>query len=142
MVTLRKATIKDAEILYEWRKDPLVQQMSHNNSTFTYRDHLEWLQLSLGSKLRHILIAEIENVPIGTGRADYNPSKDEYTLSWSIAKGYRNHGYGKKLVQELLKMFKPSRAEVKDVNVPSLKIARALMKEIDKKDDVFLFTSS
>ena len=41
---LMKASLDDAEKLYQWRTHPLTQSKSHNSQTFTFSEHCEWLE--------------------------------------------------------------------------------------------------
>ena len=42
MLTLRKATIQDCELYYQWANDPLVRAQSYNTSAIDYDSHTKW----------------------------------------------------------------------------------------------------
>ncbi len=50
-ITLRRATIKDADILLEWRNDPETRKASHNTAEVQRSDHVSWLSRTLGNPI-------------------------------------------------------------------------------------------
>jgi RimJ/RimL family protein N-acetyltransferase len=91
---LRKATMDDAEHLFQWRNDPVTRAASINRDPVAWHDHLAWLEASLANPLREILIAE-DGVPLGTVRLD----KDLRTeVSITLAPAARGHGQATSLI--------------------------------------------
>lgn len=91
---LRKATMEDAERLFQWRNDPVTRAASINRDPVAWHDHLAWLEASLTNPLREILIAE-DGVPLGTVRLD----KDLRTeVSITLAPAARGHGQATSLI--------------------------------------------
>lgn len=122
---LRKATKTDCMLLYEWRNDDLVRKNSFSQEEISFEEHKKWFYNKLDSNLCDIYLYYLENEPIGQIRLDY---KDDIAIiSYSISSGFRNHGYGRKILelieeeawkQETIKYLY---GEVKKENLASLK---------------------
>ncbi len=138
-LSLRLATLEDAQILFEWRNDSLVRAASHNQDEVSFENHLSWLKKSLKNPTRELYIVEENGIRIGTIRSDWDDGA--YTLSWTIDSEFRNKGFGKRMVCLLVKKIKvPLRAEVKVGNTPSIKIAEEVGLQLDYiKDGVMYF---
>lgn len=122
MISLRKATIEDAKMLFEWRNDKDVRESSFNTSEIEFEDHLIWYERKLEAEDSVIYIAEISNIPVGVIRLD--DVEDKYKLiNFSIELSSRNKGYA----AVLLKLIKEEFAsciligEVKKDNAGSVK---------------------
>ena len=130
---LRPVTHNDAQLLFSWRLDEETERFSLSTSSFSWQDHLDWLQKGIESKTRILFIGEDSlGQPIGTCRADLleeNLESPIYLLSWTVAPNMRNKGYGKQMILTLLKQKELQgtrlRACIKKENTVSLKIALA-----------------
>ncbi|MBW6487332.1 MAG: hypothetical protein K0B01_14400 [Syntrophobacterales bacterium] len=69
-ITLRPATIQDADMLLDWRNDPETRKASHSTSEVVTEEHIAWLTKTLGNANRRLLVAEEDGAPVGTVRAD------------------------------------------------------------------------
>lgn len=114
---LRPATIEDAQILFDWRNDPLTRESSISTDPVAWDDHVRWLEASLSNPNRELLVAEIDGVPVGTVRLD-----DGVELSWTVAPSQRGKGIGKQMVSLV---ERGSIARIKRSNVASQRIAGA-----------------
>lgn len=140
MIHLRKATIDDARILFEWRNDPVNRRVSHNQDLISFDTHLAWLESALNNKNRNIFIALDQfQKEVGMGRADFDG--ENYKLSWLIAAESMGKGHGLNLVTELSKMFNPSLAEIRKDNFASIKIAEKIGFKKDHELDGVCFYS-
>ncbi len=92
-IKLRPATIQDADLLLEWRNDPETRSASHKTAVVQREEHISWLLKTLDNPSRRLLIAEENEVPVGTVRADF--SDGVYELSWTVAPDARGYGVGK-----------------------------------------------
>ena len=118
----RLATIQDAETLLLWRNDLATRRASHNTEKVEVESHVVWLNEVLQNPERRLFIAEEDEVPVGTVRADF--SMGAWDLSWTVAPCARGKGVAKKMVAEIASRIKdPIRAEVKIDNLGSAKIA-------------------
>jgi len=121
-VTLRPATLKDAELLLSWRNDPETRARSFNSEVVQLSDHIAWLRKSLDNPARELFVAEVEGKPVGTVRADLDGTVKE--LSWTIAPCERRQGLAKAMVRELVaKIDGDLRAEIKPDNIASIRVA-------------------
>jgi len=128
MVSLRLATIKDAELLLAWRNDPLTREASRNSGEVPWENHVAWLEKSLLMSERKLYIAEEAGVPVGTVRAD-RLANGVQELSWTIAPEARGRGLAKEMVFLFVRKILPGEsllAVVKAGNTASEKIAEAL----------------
>jgi len=131
-ITLRSATIQDAEIILEWRNDPKTRKSSHNISEIIKDEHSDWLTKTLTDTKRKLCIAERYGVSVGTVRADLTDSIWE--LSWTVAPSMRSQGVGKRMVILLTQqIFEPIRAEIKVGNMASIRIAEYTGMVFNKK---------
>jgi RimJ/RimL family protein N-acetyltransferase len=133
-ITLRSATIQDADLLLEWRNDPKTREASHNTGEVERNEHVSWLLRTLKNPNRRLLVAEENGTPVGTVRADF--SESVWELSWTVAPSARGRGVAKQMVVLLAsQIFEPIRAEVKAGNIASLQIAEHAGMEFDRETD-------
>ena len=129
---LRPATLQDADLLLAWRKDPLTRSASHTAAAVLKGDHLAWLEKKLATHDCQLFIAEENNIPVGTVRADWVAGV--WVLSWSVAAHARGQGVAKRMVSLCASLIDaPIGAEVKVGNYASARVAEyagmALKKE-------------
>jgi len=121
-ITLRLATMKDADILLEWRNNEDTRKSSHNTDEVQRDEHISWLSRAISNQNRRLYVAEVNGSPVGTVRADL--SEGEWELSWTVAPSARGRGVGKQMVAVMAnKISEPIRAEVKAGNIASARIA-------------------
>ncbi|QHG73087.1 GNAT family N-acetyltransferase [Ensifer adhaerens] len=114
---LRKATIEDAKLLFDWRNDQRTREMSRETLELAWENHVSWLATRLQRDDHGVYIAEINGVPVGTIRIDH----DE--ISYTVAPEQRRKGVGEAMLLEAKKAFGQKVAEVKRENMASVKIA-------------------
>lgn len=119
---LRPVTIKDAEMLLEWRNEPGTRNASHSASEITRGEHVAWLKKALSNSQRRLFIAEENQTPVGTVRADL--SEGVWELSWTTAPSARGRGVATRMVSLLTQdISEEIRAEVKVGNIASARAA-------------------
>ena len=118
-VTLRPATMDDAQILFDWRNDYETRANSLNTVPVPWEDHCRWLKASLENPRRDLIIAEVEGVPVGTVRIDRGVGTE---MSWTVSPARRVKGIGKAMVA---KACPPGEviAQIKAANLASQRIA-------------------
>lgn len=132
-LNFRLATISDAQILFQWRNDPLTRQNSRQTAEIDYPSHLSWLTNSLSNPRRKLYIAFSDSTPIGTVRFDQQ-SEERWELSWTVALEVRGKGFGKEMVKAATTLLpKTLIAVIKDNNQASNKIATYAGFVFDKK---------
>ena len=133
-ITLRSATIQDADFLLEWRNDPATRKASHNTAEVQRDEHVSWLTRTLKNANRRLFVAEENGVPVGTVRADF--SEGVWELSWTVAPDARGRGAAKRMVALLAhQISEPIRAELKARNIASARIAEHAGMEFERETD-------
>lgn len=136
---LRIATLQDWEILLQWRNDEATRKNSHNTDIVQPEQHIKWLQSVINNPNRMLYIAEDNGVLVGTVRADKEESG--YELSWTIAPEARGKGYGKQMVKLLSDQLGVCRAEIKQGNASSVRIAEYAGLNFQKEENGILHYS-
>ena len=139
MITLRPATLDDSELLLFWRNQPAVRMASHNTQLITSDEHKSWLLASLNNPARKLLIAEENNLAVGTLRADLKA--DTWLLSWTVSPNAQGRGIAKRMVAiAALQLAMPISAEIKKDNIASIKVAESVgMVQQTEIEGVLLF---
>lgn len=136
-VSLRPATIQDADLLLEWRNDLATRKASHNTAEVQRDEHISWLSRTVGNSNRRLYVAEEKGVSVGTVRADL--SEGVWELSWTVAPGARGRGIAKRMVAVLAHQISEGiRAEVKAGNIASARIAEHAGMEFERETDGIL----
>ncbi len=98
VLQLRLAEAADSELLWRWRNEATVRQMSFGSEEIAWEDHSRWYSARLQRPDCEILIASNgEGKPIGQVRLDRQG--DGAVISVSIAAEYRGCGYGATLIR-------------------------------------------
>lgn len=96
MLNLRKATLTDTDLLYNWRNDPDVRKSSFNTEIISYETHVHWYNNSLERDDIEIFIMEEDGIPVGQIRLTY--WYDEIVISYSIDRNFRGRHMGQNIV--------------------------------------------
>ena len=97
-VNLRKANIKDAELLFNWVNEKEVRENSFKTNTIEWEDHIKYLENIVKKSSVFIFIAEIKNNPVGQIR--FEKKHSNYLIDYSVDRNYRGQGIGKKILIE------------------------------------------
>jgi len=140
-IHFRKAMLNDADLLLRWRNDEGSRKNSNNSAPVLPERHLKWLLQTLADPNRILLIAEHENVPVGTIRFD-RLAPETWEMSWTVAPEFRGRGIGKALVGNGTSFVAGEiQAVVKDHNLASIRIAEeAGFKKISHRDGCLVFS--
>lgn len=111
MICLRKCTIEDCNLLYEWSNDKVVRRNAFNTSPIPYSDHVNWFNKSLESNSREIFIAMIDSNPVGMIRIDKDD--DEAIISYLVDQNHRGTGIGTQMLKSLQNMVKNNNSDIK-----------------------------
>ncbi len=111
-LTLRKATIADADYLLVLRNEPETRAMCHSTEEISHHEHLCWMARRLDTDRDDVdrtclYVAEVDGVPVGTGRIErawvrISPKLDACKVGYALASSCRGHGLGKALVAALV----------------------------------------
>ena len=105
MLTLRKATLADSNLILAWRNDAEAVATSTTQLAVTEAEHDRWYIKVLTDLTVHLYVAETDGGAmegqrsIGMGRI--NEERGVAVLSYSIDANYRGLGYGGELVAAL-----------------------------------------
>ena len=97
---LRVATPHDSKHLYNWRRDPVTEEMSLLPGPESFPEHEAWLHRVLSDPKTLLYIAEEEGEPVGTGRIVLDGHRGE--LSITIAPEHRGKGMSPRLIMLLI----------------------------------------
>lgn len=99
-LTLRHATLQDAETLLNWRNHPLVRNASTNPNPITPKEHEKWLHSTLHNPLKKILLAEVNGTPTGTIRYDIDSKQKTAAISIYLSPEQTGQGLGSRLMDQ------------------------------------------
>ena len=129
-VNLRKATVNDVEITYNWVNCPEIRRFSFNKNFVHFEEHKSWFLNKINSPLTYYYIVEYNNDSIGSVRVDFEGKTAK--ISYLIDKKYHGKGLGSltllKLEDELqkIKEIEFLTGDVLKENVSSIKIFNKL----------------
>jgi len=110
-IILRKATIDDLELTFTWRNAIENRRYCLASSELIAKEtHINWFNKILVDKSRYLLIAEIDNQPIGVLRYDIINNAAE--ISIYLKPGYTGKGIGTSLIEIGTKWLKNSEPNV------------------------------
>jgi RimJ/RimL family protein N-acetyltransferase len=104
MYKLRKATVDDAKLLFEWTNDDEVRATAVVKKRIEWEEHINWLTNKMQSGQSHIYILTGSNENIGVVRFDKD--NDAFAISYSIDKLHRKKGMGHLILQLGLEKMK------------------------------------
>lgn len=133
---LRPATFADEKLLFDWRNDPTVREVSSNTEEITTHSHSKWLARMIANTDGALLfIAEVDGIPVGKGQIErawktYAFTMDTGMIGYSIQEDLRGKGYGLQLATMLVAQAKSLGyatvgARIKRTNLCSIHVALA-----------------
>lgn len=127
LITLRKADINDAKLLWRWRNEKIARKSAFNSEYISYDSHLKWFKNKLKDSNSFIYIAlNGDSIPVGQIRFD-KLYTDSIEIDISISKEHRGKRYGTKLIElgcrKIFDEIKINKilARIKRSNVASIK---------------------
>lgn len=90
-------------MLLAWRNDEQTRLMSIDTEPVPEDAHQRWLAASLVSVDRHLFVAEVDGVPVGTTRLDRRDGGWE--ISITVAPEARGAGHGRQLLDMTAEWF-------------------------------------
>tara|TARA_X000000950_G_scaffold283642_1_gene384917 strand:+ start:893 stop:1327 length:435 start_codon:yes stop_codon:yes gene_type:complete len=139
IVKLKKNNInlEKLKFIYYLRNSNYVKKNSRNRNSFTYDNHLKWINKNLIKKNKIFLIQE-NNINIGY--INVIKEKKRNYLSWTVKKTFQGRGYAKKALIRIMKKEKNLFARIIYTNSKSIKLAENCgMKKIRKYKEILIF---
>lgn len=96
-LSMRRATLDDAETLLRWRNDPGTREVSRQADVVLLADHLAWLASSLADDKRVLLVASDPAGDVGTVRWDL-VDPGVWEVSITVAPDRRGQGLARPLL--------------------------------------------
>jgi len=143
---LRKADKTDEKITYHWAANPLVRVHSFNKHIITEEEHFCWFQNKLSDIQCVFLIAEKDNLPIGSIRFDLK--ENQAIISYLIDPERHGNGLGQILLANGIKYILDTsiKNDLKKIvgfvmksNIPSIKAFERLGFKKYEDDDMFKY---
>ena len=145
-IVLRRASMADAELLFEWKNDKTTIENSITKRGVTMDEHLQWLQGVINNPNRQLFILDVDGISVGQLRLDLEVIADVVTaeISYGLGAEYRGKGLGKVLLEQadtLSVMFKivELKAEVLPHNKASQKLFKSLGYTEEQKDELCVY---
>lgn len=98
-INIRRITIEDASLLWEWANDTDVRRFSFNKEPIEYSRHLEWLKNKLQSEATSFWLIELKGVPVAQVRYE-KVAPDMAEINFSVRADFRGQGIGALVLQE------------------------------------------
>lgn len=105
-VTIRHATMDDADTLYEWRNDPDTIRFSTSNAGVSKDDHLVWLERKLVSEETMMLIGcdSASGEALGIVRFDAH-DENFWIVSINLSPSWRGQKLASPLLDKAIEFF-------------------------------------
>ena len=110
---IRKADKKDEYDVYILANDPEVRKCSFNLNKIKYEDHVKWFDNKINDENILFLVLYINNELAGQIR--FKSENSEAVVSVSISSKFRGKGFGKKFMQEAIKLLKHYKPHLKKI---------------------------
>jgi RimJ/RimL family protein N-acetyltransferase len=130
-LVIRRASEEDVNTTFDWASNKTVRKYAIQKGNIVFEEHQKWFSTKICSDDCLYLIAEVNNIPIGSIRFDINENM-EALLSFLIEPKFHGKGYGKEILEKgcerLLNLRQITKIEgvVSVENIPSLKIFKSL----------------
>lgn len=97
-INLRQAMREDAQLLWNWRNDPVVRSASFSGQSISWEEHCDWMAQSLDDKDCQIWVAEETGCPLATLRAK-KTREGGAELAITVAPEFRGQGLAPFLIR-------------------------------------------
>ena len=142
-ICLREVLPQDSALLLGWRNDPNTRLNSINTAEVSLEEHARWFHNMITIRPQPISVAELDGLPVGVIRLDWNVGHDTCELSFTVAPEHRGKGVGFSMVQHEIQQMNKVRvlARVKTANVASRRIFDRLGFQVIESKGELLFYS-
>ena len=105
MISLRKTSKEDTDLMYSWQIDPLTRQYFHNKSVPTYAEHCEWMEKVLDRKDIVFYTIMFKNRRVGSIRLNIDTANTA-TVSILLDPNEYGKGFARFALEAALKAHK------------------------------------
>lgn len=140
LLKIQEAKETDAEILYQWKNDPVTRANSFCEKEVTWEKHKEWFSKKLKAEECRLYICRMGNIPVGQIRLDIEKEQKAAVISYSVDKEFRGKRIGTKMLELAEEKVREKKdllfltGEVKKENVASSKCFESRGFEKQQKD--------
>lgn len=128
---IRRASIDDCMVFFNWINDSETRQQSYNPEPIPLDNHITWFKKKIASQECAVYVVLQNNNPVGQIRFDI--SETEAIISYLTAKKYRGQGLGIGILRRGIAQFRREYTDkqvivgfVKKDNIPSIKAFRSI----------------
>lgn len=104
LITLRRATYDDCDLLWQWSNEKETRQASFFQRPISWDEHLRWFKEKLADT-NHVFFIALNGNRSPLGQIRYAIEGSKATVSFSIASESRNLGYGSGLLRVAAKIL-------------------------------------
>jgi UDP-2,4-diacetamido-2,4,6-trideoxy-beta-L-altropyranose hydrolase len=97
MISLRYATERDKQDLWQWRNDAQTRTMSLSTHEVSWAEHCDWFEKVFDDGARHLLIGDNMGIACGSVRLDQTGVNAEINIT--VAPEHRGLGVGLALLK-------------------------------------------
>jgi len=133
---------EDSDMLLRWRNDPETRHNSIHTAEVFPEEHARWFHRMMTVDPSRIAVAELDGLPVGVIRLDWNDERDSSEVSFTVAPEHRRKGLGFRIVQLKTEGLSNVRvlARVKVTNLGSRRIFDRLgFRVVDRIGDLVLY---
>lgn len=94
---LKKAALRDVDLLFEWANDDMVRKNAFNTEKILYENHKKWFSKIMADESVYQYILYEDDLPVGQIRL--NVEDKAAVIAYSICAQKRGKGYGEELLR-------------------------------------------
>jgi RimJ/RimL family protein N-acetyltransferase len=98
-LSIRAATVEDAELFWHWANDRSVREQSFNIEPINWESHLEWFNRRVASPTTRFYLLLEDDEPVGQIRYDRAADEQSAEIGFSISKEHRGKGLGVEILR-------------------------------------------
>ena len=117
-IEIKRATQVDAENIFIWRNDKSIRYSSKNSQLIKFDDHRKWFDSILADVNCELIIAYLNNNPLGVCRFDVSNSIAKISIYLVPSSGFS--GQGQNLLFSAERWIKNNRLDVKEIHAQVL----------------------
>lgn len=123
-IKVRKASLEDMKLIYDWSNDPLVRSSSYTSEPIPFETHKAWFTKKITEQASLMHIIEYNGTPAGLVR--YTINEEDAVIGINISSAFRGQKLGNSFLRQSTAAFfqeysKPILAHIKTSNIASVK---------------------